>query len=195
MAHGLQFQVAYTWAKSIDDNSSTIAGDTFGNGLNSLYYFAPKSLRGLSDYTSARTHPLTSFMLCPRQSLSTVCEGAVVGGRWWHLQDQYWGSDYCHRCWRPSGFAKFRCGPIPIPNLVPGCDPVNHNYIGSTKPIYINTSCYTLPAATPAIASQCMPFGFVGHNPSKTPDPFKPGIAGTCAKSHGQCGPQHSHWT
>src|SRR5882672_6835177 len=27
MSHGLQFQVAYTWSKSIDDNSATIAGD------------------------------------------------------------------------------------------------------------------------------------------------------------------------
>jgi hypothetical protein len=34
-AHGLQFQMAYTFAESLDDDSQTIAGDTFGDGINS----------------------------------------------------------------------------------------------------------------------------------------------------------------
>ena len=34
-SHDLQFQVAYTFSKSLDDTSQTIAGDTFGNGINS----------------------------------------------------------------------------------------------------------------------------------------------------------------
>ena len=65
LAHGLQFQVAYTWAKSLDESSSTIAGDTFNQGLNSLYYFDPKSLRGPSDYNVAHTVSINALWLIP----------------------------------------------------------------------------------------------------------------------------------
>jgi hypothetical protein len=190
MAHGLQFQVAYTWAKSIDDNSSTIAGDTFGNGLNSLYYFAPKSLRGLSDYNVGQNASINVLYALPTPKSLNGFAKAAVGG--WQVGGIFKINTGVPTtvivAGDPAGLQNSGADPFAIPNLVPGCDPVNHNYIGGTKPIYINTSCYTLPAATPAIASQCMPFGFVGHNPSKTPDPFKPGIAGTCANLMGNAG-------
>jgi hypothetical protein len=48
-----------------------------------------------------------------------------------------------------------------IPDLVPGCDPVNHNYKNTPGLIYINVSCYTMPMATPAIASECVAFSTV----------------------------------
>jgi hypothetical protein len=36
MSHGVQVQGAYTWAKSIDTNSATVAGNQFGNSISSL---------------------------------------------------------------------------------------------------------------------------------------------------------------
>jgi len=48
-----------------------------------------------------------------------------------------------------------------VTSLVPGCNPVNTNFRSNPGGVfltYINTSCYTLPQATPAIASQCLPF-------------------------------------
>ena len=53
-----------------------------------------------------------------------------------------------------------------IPDHVPGCDPVNHNWKsapGLQNLVYINTSCYKVPMAPsdPAIASQCVPFAKV----------------------------------
>jgi hypothetical protein len=47
-----------------------------------------------------------------------------------------------------------------IPNHIPGCDPVNHNYIGGTSPSYINGNCYTLPtvSASSPLAAQCGTF-------------------------------------
>ncbi len=49
-----------------------------------------------------------------------------------------------------------------IPNLTAGCDPINHNFIGGTNPVYINTSCFTLPTvlATSPLAAQCTTFPF-----------------------------------
>jgi hypothetical protein len=69
-----------------------------------------------------------------------------------------------------------------IPDRVPGCDPVNHDWKKDLN--YINTSCFTLPQATPEIASECVPFGFSPPG-SKNPNP---GIAGTCSNLLGNAG-------
>ena len=41
MSHGFRVQGSYTWSKSIDTGSSTLAGDPFGNSISSLYLFNP----------------------------------------------------------------------------------------------------------------------------------------------------------
>lgn len=55
MSHGFQMQGTYTWGKSIDTSSATLAGDAFGNSISSLNWFDMKLTRGLSDYNVART--------------------------------------------------------------------------------------------------------------------------------------------
>jgi hypothetical protein len=50
-SHGVQFQSSFTWGKSIDTGSSTIAGDQFSNSPSSLpFYFDAKLRRGQSDF-------------------------------------------------------------------------------------------------------------------------------------------------
>src|SRR3977135_1073121 len=150
MSHGLQFQVAYSWSKSLDDNSSTIAGDTFLNSLNSLFWFAPKSLHGPSDFNVAHTVSINALWALPTpQSLNGFAKAAIGG-------------------WQVGGIFKFNTG-LPttvifngdpmglgnggadqfgIPNRIPGCDPVKHNYIKGKNPSFVNVSFYTLPHAT-----------------------------------------------
>jgi hypothetical protein len=189
-SHGLQFQFAYTWGKSIDDSSSTIAGDTFGNGLNSLYYFAPKSLRGVSDYNVGQNISVNVLWAVPTpQSLNGFAKAAVGGWQIGGIVKYNTGvpttaiidSD-------PMGLGNGGSDQFGIPDRIPGCDPVNHNFIGSPSPVYINASCFTLPKATSAIASMCQPFGYVPHNVTKSPDPFNAGVAGTCANLLGNAG-------
>ncbi len=55
LSHGFQVQGTYTWGKSIDTSSATLAGDAFANSISSLNYFDPKLTRGLSDYNVGRT--------------------------------------------------------------------------------------------------------------------------------------------
>jgi hypothetical protein len=55
MSHGFQVQGTYTWGKSIDTSSATLAGDAFGNSISSLNWFDMKLTRGLSDFNVART--------------------------------------------------------------------------------------------------------------------------------------------
>jgi hypothetical protein len=165
MSHGLQFQVAYTWAKSIDDNSSTIAGDTFGNGLNSLFYFNPKALRGLSDFHVGQNASINLLWAVPGPK-SGVAK-AVVGG--WQL-----GSIFKINTGVPStaiingdnlGLGNGGADQFGIPNLVSGCDPVNHNYIGGPSPSYLNESCFSLPtvSASSSIAANCADFPGAAH--------------------------------
>jgi hypothetical protein len=74
--------------------------------------------------------------------------------------------------------------PFSIPDRIPGCDPVNHNYKSSPGGVflgYINTSCFTLPKATPAIASQCVPF--IGTGTLANPQ-----FPGTCSNLLGNAG-------
>lgn len=51
LSHGLQLQGSFTWGKSIDTGSSTIAGDQFSNSPSSLpFFFDPRLRRGQSDF-------------------------------------------------------------------------------------------------------------------------------------------------
>ncbi len=64
-AHGFQFQVAYTWSKSLDDNSQTIAGDTFANGINSPIWWLPKAYYGPSAFNVAHTLTINALYTIP----------------------------------------------------------------------------------------------------------------------------------
>src|SRR5882724_5780092 len=56
MSHGFQMQSTFTWGKSIDTSSATVAGDAFGNSISSLQFaFDPKLSRALSDFSIGRT--------------------------------------------------------------------------------------------------------------------------------------------
>src|SRR5216683_2399042 len=55
MSHGFQMQGTYTWGKSIDTSSATLAGDAFNNSISSLDWFDMRLVRGLSDFNVGRT--------------------------------------------------------------------------------------------------------------------------------------------
>ena len=184
MGHGLQFQAVYTWGRSIDDSSSTIAGDTFEQGLNSLYWFAPHQLRGPSDFNVTHTVSINALWAIPTPQSWNGFARTAAGG--WQLggivkynsgvpTTPIIGGD-------PAGLGNGGADQFGIPNYVAGCNPVVSGSVNG----YINQACYTLPMATSAIASQCQPFGFAAPNgPS---DPGTPGIAGTCANLLGNAG-------
>jgi hypothetical protein len=165
-AHGFQAQLAYTFSKSLDDDSQTIAGDTFSNGINSPWWFLPKLFYGPSDFNVAHTLSINGLYTIPTpKSLSGFAEQALGG---WQL-----GGIFTYNSGTPttpinnddplglgnSGADAF--GPLV---KVAGCNPVISNYAGSTpgKPNYINTACYTEPTVpTASVASlpfPCAPF-------------------------------------
>jgi hypothetical protein len=87
----------------------------------------------------------------------------------------------------PLGVQNSGSDAFSIPDRVPGCDPVNHDFKSNPGGVflgYINPKCFTLPKATPEIASQCVPFGFSAPG-SSAPNP---GIPGTCSNLIGNAG-------
>jgi len=50
LKRGLQFGGSYTWSKSIDEGSASVAGDPYLNSITSLPFFDPRLRRGLSDF-------------------------------------------------------------------------------------------------------------------------------------------------
>jgi hypothetical protein len=50
VSHGVQVHSAYTWGKSIDTLSATVADDAYPNGLLNPLFFDQRTTRGLSDF-------------------------------------------------------------------------------------------------------------------------------------------------
>jgi hypothetical protein len=192
MSHGFQFGGAYTYSRSEDSSSATIAGDAFSNSITSWFWFAPQISRGPSDYNVPHSVAINAIWQVPGPR--TGFAHAVLGG------------------WETGGILKLNNG-VPttpliagdpmqvqnngsdtfgIPDLIAGCDPINHNYkSGSLAPdgktfipmSYINSKCFTLPKAPsdPALASQCVPF--IGTGTLANPQ-----FPGTCSNLLGNAG-------
>jgi len=91
MSHGIQVQGTFTWSKSIDTSSASVAGDTFGNSIASLHWFDPKLSRGLSDFNVGRTFVLNGEWEVPSpKSLSGPAKWALGG---WQLGLIFTASD------------------------------------------------------------------------------------------------------
>jgi hypothetical protein len=181
MSHGFQFGGSYTYSKSMDDDSATIAGDAFSNSITSWFWFAPKISHAVSDYNVTHSAAVNGIWQVPGPR--TGVARAMLGG--WEL-----GSILKLNSGIPTtpliagdamGVQNNGSDAFAIPDLIPGCDPVNHNFKSNPGGVilgYINNSCFTLPKATAAIASQCVPF-------SKVP---QVGGVATCSNLLGNAG-------
>ena len=83
MSHGFQVQGVFTWAKSMDTSSASVAGDTFGNSISSLHWFDMRLSRGLSDFNVDKTLVINgTWELGTPKSLSAPAQWALGG---WEL--------------------------------------------------------------------------------------------------------------
>lgn len=83
LSRGFQVQGVFTWAKSMDTSSASVAGDTFGNSISSLPWFDMRLSRGLSDFNVDRTLVVNgTWELGTPKSLSAPAQWALGG---WEL--------------------------------------------------------------------------------------------------------------
>jgi Carboxypeptidase regulatory-like domain/TonB-dependent Receptor Plug Domain/TonB dependent receptor len=189
MSHGFQFGGSYTYSKAMDSSSATIAGDAFSNSVTSWFWFAPQISHSVSDFNVTHSAAINGIWQVPAPTSLHGPAAAVLRG--WELGSilklnsgipttPLIGGD-------PLGIQNTGSDLFSIPNLVPGCDPVNHNYKSSPGGVflgYMNYNCFTLPQATPEIAAQCVPFGY---SPPGSAHPSA-GIPGTCSNLLGNAG-------
>ena len=148
MSHGLQVQGTFTWAKSMDTSSASVAGDTFGNSIASLHWFDPRLSRGVSDFNIGRTFVLNGEWEVPSpKSLSAPARWALGG---WQLGIIFTASDGTP--FTPT----WGTGSDPA-NTLSGDDWAFPNRLGGagcktlTNPgnrrNYIKTECFAVPVA------------------------------------------------
>jgi hypothetical protein len=85
VSHGLRLQGSFTWGKSIDNNSGTIAGDTLTNSVSSLHWFDLRLSRGLSEFDIRRTLVINGTWNLPgpksgSPALNWIASGWELGG-------------------------------------------------------------------------------------------------------------------
>jgi hypothetical protein len=138
----LQLQGSYTWGKSIDTGSATIAGDQFANSVSSLPWYDLRVARARSDFDVAQTFSARFTYQLP--SPETLPHAWPLKG--WRLAGTYQAST-------GSPFTPVIAGdplgtkssdPYDVPNLLnlPGCqNPTNPGNPAS----YLKVQCFAFP--------------------------------------------------
>jgi Carboxypeptidase regulatory-like domain/TonB-dependent Receptor Plug Domain len=148
MSHGFQVQGTFTWGKTMDTSSATVAGDAFGNSISSLNWFDMKLTRGLADYNVGRTFVVNGTWDMPSPKSWTGPAHWLANG--WELGIIFTASDGVP--FTPT----YGTGNDPantlssddfaFPNRLsgPGCGTA----VNPGNPInYIRTQCFQLPTA------------------------------------------------
>src|SRR6266852_6075100 len=146
MSHGLQVQGAYTWGKSIDNESGTVAGDQFGNSISALEWFDPGLTRGVSDFNIGRTLVINGIWQVPGLKSASGPATWVLNG--WQLGGIYKASDGVPFTATIGGdvLGKKSSKTFDYPNRVAGCNPINRNFKAQNL-VYVNSNCFNFPAA------------------------------------------------
>lgn len=146
MSHGLQMQGTFTWAKSIDTSSATLAGDSFGNSVSSLHYFDLRLSRGPSDFNVPRTLVINGTWEVPTPKSWTGPKHWLADG--WELGTIFTVSDGVPftPTWGTGGDPANTnsSDDFAFPNRVKG---VNNCTNPGNPTNYINANCFAVPTA------------------------------------------------
>jgi hypothetical protein len=138
---GLQAGVSYTWAKSIDSSSSSLASDTFTNTAQRLW-FDPREGRGLSDFDVRHNLTVNYIWELPGPAKTAPALRAILGGwQWGGLFRFAAGTPFTPAIGGdPVGMAN--ASTFARPDVVAGC----HDGVNVGNPThYINTQCFAFP--------------------------------------------------
>ncbi|HWY70266.1 MAG TPA: carboxypeptidase regulatory-like domain-containing protein [Terriglobales bacterium] len=147
MAHGFQIGGSYTWSKSIDDGSSTLAGDALANAIGSPPFFDVRLTRGVSDFDITHNAVINYTWIIPAPSAFSGLAHWLTDG--WQLGGIYQAST-------GEPFSALVGGdPLGVNNGIifdypdrirgSGCDSLTN----SGDPInYVRTQCFQFPNPT-----------------------------------------------
>jgi hypothetical protein len=149
VGQNLQLKGSFTWGKSLDNNSATIAGDSFSNSVPSLDWYDTTLSYGPSDFNIAKVFVMDSIYTLPGANNLHGPAAAVLNG--WQL-----GGIYKQSTGTPftpliggDPLGKGGTDPWDYPDRIPGCGMVNHNFKQNGL-AYVNFACFPVPGgATP----------------------------------------------
>ena len=166
LSHGFQFGGNYTYSKSMDNDSATIAGDAFSNSITTWFWFAPSISWAPSDFNFTHTASFNGIWQIPASSSLHGPAAALLRG--WQVGGIFKANSGVPTTplisGDPMNVRNSGSDTFGIPDKIPGRDPINHNFKSNPGGVflgYINPSAYRVPMATPEIASQCVPFSQV----------------------------------
>jgi hypothetical protein len=146
MSRGFQVQGTFTWSKSMDTSSASVAGDSFGNSISSLHWFDLRLSRGLSDFNVGRTLVVNGTWELPApKSFSAPAQWALGG---WELGLIFTASDGIPftPSWGTGSDPQFTLSSddwaFPSRLGGPGCKTLTNP--GNTNN-YIKTQCFAVP--------------------------------------------------
>ena len=150
MSHGFQSQSSFTYSKTIDDGSATLAGDPFGNSISGLFFFNEASRRGPADFNVGKNFVQNLIWTVPPAKslhgpLGWAANGWEVGGIFQAQSGLPFtpliGGD-------PLGTKDTAPYDVPDRNFSgSGCDsPTKVVYLGPGQARYINPSCFSVPS-------------------------------------------------
>jgi Carboxypeptidase regulatory-like domain/TonB-dependent Receptor Plug Domain len=185
VTRGIEFHVAYTWGKSIDTLSATVADDSFPNGVFNQLFFDQRTSRGLSDFNVAQDLVVSYTWDLPSPRAHSSAATWALGG--WQLTGLYkastgqpftpifGGDPYGTRLDETSE----------VPSFAPGCNPVDSNFKKNPNgPIYLDTSCFTLPTVPTSLLAS-LPYPCATFSGAAAPAPSGQTY---CTNLHGNLG-------
>jgi hypothetical protein len=149
----LTYQLAYTWAKSIDNGSVTYTASESSNTIGKAYFFCPSCNRGLSDFNIPHNFVANFLYDIPvlaavkaNRAANTVLGGWQVGGIYTRQSGANFSlriaSDRARTGTAAAGAATSG-NQRPMFVAAPGCNP---NATTGNINSLINTQCFAFPA-------------------------------------------------
>jgi hypothetical protein len=143
MSHGFQINGSYTWSKSIDDGSSTVAGDAFANSVSSLLFFDPTTRRSISDFDVRHAATISFSWRVPSPALTNILSHWLTRG--WELGGIYQASSGLPFTpvvgGDPLGLLSNDTFQYVDKVSGPGCDTA----VNPGQRAYVKTSCFAFP--------------------------------------------------
>jgi outer membrane receptor protein involved in Fe transport len=176
ISHGVQVQGSFTWGKSIDNNSGSIAGDTLANSITSLYWFDLTQSRAVSDYNIGRVLVINGSWQIPGSKSSSPLLAHLTNG--WQIGGIFKVNDglpitptFAGNGGDPLGELSSDTWDFPNRLTGPGCDTATNP---GNPANYIKTQCFGIPSA-PNMAfwtANCDPMPPIGPKNAKVAVPF-----------------------
>jgi hypothetical protein len=151
LSHGLFFGGAYTWAKTIDEGSTTFSTTELNNSTENPYPFLPSLNRGPSDY-DIRSNAVVHFTwnIPSSSSFAGISKAVLSGWQMGGIFSAHTGAPFTVSLTSDTagtGNKRQRLNAAQRPNFnpLPGC---STNAINPGNPShYIKTECFSVPVA------------------------------------------------